>query len=369
MGNITPTGIAGGRYVSLCLLVGLLAIVACTPRSAAPTGGAPRAESNAVSVEDFYRGKTVTIVVGYAPGGGFDTTARVLARHMGDHLPGHPAFVVENMDGAGSLVAVNYLYNVAKPDGLSFGTFNEQQVLNQVTGIEGVQFDARKLSWIGSASGNTPLCSIRADSRYQSGRDLLRSDLPPLVVGGTAPGANTDDFPKLLNSLLGTNFKLVSGYRGSADIRLATEAGEVEGICWSLEALESGAPQWIENRFISIPIYEGGAQNTTLEARFPNAIRAEDLTTDEAVRRLIRAANAPGDIAKPFAGPPGIPPDRLQTLRDAFKETVADPAFLADAEQAKLTIVATFGEDTARIVGEILDLPPDLAARLAEIRK
>src|SRR4051794_14759089 len=189
------------RKAVWAVTVVFLLLVACTPK-AAPTGaGGPEAAN--VSPDDFYRGKTVTIVVGYAPGGGFDSIARVLARHLPDHLPGKPTIVVENMDGAGSLVAANYLFNAAKPDGLTFGTFNEQQVLNQLTDADGIQFDARRFSWIGSASGNTPLCSIRADSRYQSGRDLLRQDLPPLVIGGTAPGANTDDFPKLLNALLG----------------------------------------------------------------------------------------------------------------------------------------------------------------------
>ncbi len=356
------------RCAPVLLAALLFAATACASRTAS-SGGAPARQPSVQSPAEFYAGKTVTIVVGYGPGGGFDQIARLLARHLPDHLAGSPAVVVQNMDGAGSLVAANYLYNVAKPDGLTFGTFNEQQVLNQATAAEGIQFDARKFSWIGSALGNTPVCSIRSDSPYKSAADLLRRDLPPLVVGGTAPGANTDDFPKLLNAVLGTNFKLVSGYRGSADIRLAIEAGEVDGICWSREALQSGAPEWIATGFISVPIYEAAQRDPALEAEFPGATRVEELTTDEAIRRLVRAANAPGDISKPFAGPPGIPADRLQALREAFKATMEDPAFLAEAERAHMTIVPTFGDRTEQIVKEILDLPPDLARRLAEIRR
>jgi tripartite-type tricarboxylate transporter receptor subunit TctC len=318
---------------------------------------------------DFYRGKTVTIIVGYAPGGGYDTTARLVAKHLGSHLPAQPNVIVENMDGAGSLIAANHLYKVARPDGLTIGLFNEQQILNQATGADGVQFDARRFGWIGSALKNTPLCSIRADSPYKNGNDLLRQDLPPLVLGGTGPGANTDDFPKLLTAVFGMNIKLVSGYRGSAEIRLATETKEVDGLCWSLEALEAGAPSWLETQFVTIPIYQASQPDSALEARFPTARRAEDLAKSDQERQLIRAANAPGEFSRPFVAPPGVAAERLQALRAAYKATMEDPAFLADAQQARLTIAPTFGDDTARIANQVLDLPPEQARRLAEIRK
>ncbi|HZT07351.1 MAG TPA: tripartite tricarboxylate transporter substrate-binding protein [Chloroflexota bacterium] len=162
----------------LAFMVLLCAAVACSPRSGS-MGAAPAPEVSALSPSDFYAGKTLTIIVGYGPGGGFDQVARLLARHLPDHLAGSPTVVVQNMDGAGSLVAANFLYNAAKPDGLTIGTFNEQQVLNQITAADGVQFDARKFSWIGSALGNTPICSVRADSPYKTAADLLRHDLPP----------------------------------------------------------------------------------------------------------------------------------------------------------------------------------------------
>lgn len=354
----------------------LLALSACGPRTGAAPPAAARAatgraagEQGAQTAADFYRGKTMTIVVGYGAGGGFDSTARVLAKHLGSHIPGNPNIVVENMDGAGSLIAANHLYNVAKPDGLTIGTFNEQQVLNQTIGMDGVQFDARKFSWIGSALKNTTACTIRADSPYKKAEDFLRKDLPPLLLGGTAPGANTDDFPKLLAALFGTNLRLVSGYRGTADIRLATESREVDGMCWSWESLQATAKHWLDTDFITLPIYQAQERHPKLEERFPNARRAEDLVADEQTKKLIRAANAPGDISKPFVGPPGIPADRLKALQDAFTATMQDPAFLTDTEQARLEIDSNSGEKTAQIVNEILSLPPDLAKRLTEIRK
>jgi tripartite-type tricarboxylate transporter receptor subunit TctC len=348
-----------------------LLVVACGPRTAAPGGGSGPTGRQA-QVQDpaeFYRGKTVTVIVGYAPGGGYDTVARLVAKYLGGHMPGQPNVIVENMDGAGSLIAANHLFSVARPDGLTIGLFNEQQILNQATGVEGVQFDGRRFGWIGSALKNTPLCSIRSDSPYRTGNDLLRHDLPPLVLGGTGPGANTDDFPKLLTAMYGTNIKLVSGYRGTADIRLATETREVDGLCWSLEALEVGAPSWLETQFVIVPIYQASQADPALEARFPTARRAEDLAKSDDERQLIRAANAPGEVSRPFVAPPGVPAERLQALRAAFKATLEDPAFLADAQQARMTIAPTFGEDTARIVNQVLDLAPEQAKRLAEIRK
>lgn len=351
--------------------VSLLLLLACAPATGAPPPGAgaraPAAGPEAVG--DFYRGKTVTVVVGFAAGGGFDTTARLVARHLAKHMPGNPTVVVENMEGAGSLIATNHLYNVAKPDGLTIGVFNELQVLNQLTGAEGVQFDGRKFGWVGNAQRTTVACTVRADSPYTTAQDLSRRDLPPLVLGGTGPGADTHDFPKVLIGALGANIKLVLGYTGTGPIRLAVESREVEGMCWAYESVLATAQNWLETNFINVFIYQSRARDQRIEQRFPNARRAEDLTDDAGAKSLLRATTAPGAMAKPFAAPPGVPPDRLKALQDAFAATVKDPAFLAEAEQARLDIDPNPGPETQRIVNEILDLAPDLARRLGEIRK
>jgi tripartite-type tricarboxylate transporter receptor subunit TctC len=333
--------------------------------SASPAAGAPSSES----VADFYRGKTITIIVGLAPGGGFDTTARLLAKHMGKHVPGNPNFIVENMDGAGSLLALNHVYNVARPDGLTMGTFNELQVLNQVTGAEGVQFDARKLGWVGSAVKATTACTIRADSPYRVPEDLVRKDLPPLVLGGIGAGSNTDDFPKVLTGVLGANIRLVSGYTGTSTIRLAVESKEVDGLCWSYESVASTAKNWLDTNFIRVIVYQSNERAPKVETPFPTAKRAEDLTTDPQSKAVIRASMAPGAISKPFVVPPGVPPERFQALRDAFWATMQDPEFQADSEQARQDLDPSPGDVTERVVNEILGLSPELARRLAEIRK
>lgn len=350
----------------------MLLAAGCAPRTGAPARAVPQEGASAPSmkaVEDFYRGKTITIVVGFAAGGGFDATARILANYLGRYIPGEPDVIVQNMDGAGSLIAANHLYNVAKPDGLTIGTFNEVQLLNQVLGVEGVQFDARNFGWVGNAILNTTACTIRSDSPYQTAQDLRRKDLPPLIVGGTAPGANTDDFPKLLNLTLGMNFRVVSGYAGSAPIRLATDAGEVQGMCWSYESLLSTGRHWVETDFIRLPLYQSAERNSKLEEQYPYAVRAEDLTDDPQAKRLLRAQTAANAISKPFVAPPGVPPERLKALQDGFWAAMQDPALLAQAEKARLDFDPKPAAKTEGIVKELLSLPPDLVEKLKEVQK
>jgi tripartite-type tricarboxylate transporter receptor subunit TctC len=347
----------------------LSVLAGCGPRTAAPGASQGRGQSQAQTVEEFYRGKTVSIIVGLAPGGGFDTVARLVARHLGNHIPGNPSVIVENMDGAGSLLAANHLFSVAKPDGLTAGVINELQVINQLTGTEGVQFDARKYGWIGSVQKDSVACTIRADSPYKTAQDLLRQDLPPLIVGATGPGTSTHDFPKALIGSLGANMRVVSGYGGSAPIRLATESREVEGLCWAYESVLSTAAHWMDTGFATLIVYQANDPDPRIEQRYPGVPRAEDLAPNEQARRLLRAATAPTGMSKPFLTPPGVPADRLQALQKAFEATMKDPAFKAEAEQAKVEIDFNTGAETERIVKEILDLPPDLAARLADMRK
>lgn len=339
------------------------------PAAGGQPGGAQAGGTSSQSVADFYRGKTITIIVGYAPGGGFDTNARLVAKHLGSHLPGNPNVVVENMDGAASMIAANHLFNVDKPDGLTLGVFNELLTMNQLTGAEGVQFDARKFSWIGSAQQSHTACTIRSDSPYKTAQDFTRKDLPPLVLGGTGPGAQTDDFPKLLIALMGANIKLVTGYRGTADIRLAVDSHEVDGMCWSFESVPSTAGAWLESKSINVPIYQSRDAPTQILGYFPNAARAEDLVPDPTAKQLLRAGTAADAMGKPFAAPPGMPADRLQALRDAFTATVQDPAFQADAAQAKQDVAPHSGQEVEQIVNDLLNLDPALAKRLAEIRK
>jgi tripartite-type tricarboxylate transporter receptor subunit TctC len=323
---------------------------------------------NPEEIARFYRGKTVTMIVSFAPGGGFDTIARIIARHMPNHIPGNPNFVVENMDGAGSLIGANHLYNIAKPDGLTFGTFNEVQVINQLTNMDGVQFDARKYGWLGSVQQASTTCTIRSDSPYNTHQDLKRRDLPPLVFGGTAAGAATDDLPKMLDTVLGANVKLVSGYGGTAPIRLAVESREVDGLCWTWDSVRSTAQRWLDDKYVKAIVYQAPERDPRVEEYFPDAVRVEDLVDDPQSKAIIRAGMAPQAISKPFVTPPGLPPARLKALQEAFKATMEDPAFLAEMEQARQEVHPKTGDAALAVVNEILGLPPQLATRLAQIR-
>lgn len=353
------------------IALGLMLLTACgragAPRAEAQPGAPAQADPQAMA--DYFRGKTITIIVGLGPGGGFDTIARVLAKHMGKHVPGNPNVVVENMEGAGSMLATNHLFNVVKPDGLTFGTFNELQVINQLSEVDGVQFDARRFSWIDSAQRAATTCTIRADSPYKTAQDLQRRDLPPLILGGTGPGAATDDYPKLMTALAGANIRLVSGYQGTAQIRLATESREVDGMCWSYDSVVSTAPRWLDDNFVIVPVYQARERNARILEKFPNAVRLEDIVQDPAAKRMIQIVGAPQEISKPFAAPPGVPANVLQTLRKAFVDTMNDPDHQADIAQARLEVIPRTGEEVEQIVNEVLNTDRATARRLADIRK
>jgi hypothetical protein len=189
------------------------------------------------------------------------------------------------------------------------------------------------------------------------------------VLGGTAPGAETDNIPLLLSQVLGANTRLVSGYNGTSEIRLAVESREVDGLCWSYTSVTSTAGNWLDTNFVKVPIYQWPEPDQKIEQRFPGAKRLEELVSDEPSRALIRAVTATAKISKPFAVPPKLPADRLKALQDAFIETMRDPEFLADAEQARLDVVPNPGPETTRAINEVLALPADMAAKLAEILK
>jgi tripartite-type tricarboxylate transporter receptor subunit TctC len=273
------------------------------------------------------------------------------------------------MEGAGSILAANNVYNVAKPDGLTLGVFNEQMVTNQLIGAEGVQFDARKYGWVGNAQKVNPACTIRADSPYKTAEDLGRKDLPPLIFGATGPGSDTYDFAKLVIVTTGANARVVSGYSGTATIRLAVDGREADGLCWAWDSVLSTAKNWLDSGAINVPIYQAPEADPKIEQLFPTARRLEDLTNDEDTKRLIRASTAASRIAKPFVAPPGVPAERLAALQEAFIAATKDPDLQTDAEQARFEINPNTGEQAAQIVNEILSLPPELTKRLADIRK
>ena len=312
------------------------------------------AGSGEARAQSFYEGKTIRLVVGFAPGGGFDTYARVLSRHMGRHIPGNPTVVVENMTGAGSLISANHLYRVAKPDGLTIGHFNGGLFLGQALGQPGIEFDARKFELIGAPIKEDSVCALTRASGITSVEKWMAAKTP-VKLGGVAPGGTPDANARILKAALGLPIQLVSGYKGTAEIRLAASSGEVAGACWSWESMRSTWRSALDSGEV-VAVLQTSSRTFPDLSGIPLALGLAK--TDEA-RQLIKVGiqNAAA-FARPLALPPGTPKDRVLVLRKAFQETLKDPAFLAEAEKAKLTLDPATAEDLERMVAEALALEP-----------
>lgn len=306
-----------------------------------------------------FAGKTVTIIVGYKPGGGYDATARLLARHLPKHLPGKPTVIVQNMPGGNSIIAANHMYNVAKPDGLTIGTFNRNLPIAQLTGVQGVKFDVRKFAWIGSAANETTILAIRADLPYKT-FDELRKAKEPVVIGSTGPGANTHDFPLLLKDLLGVNLKIVSGYSSSADIMLAVERKEVDGRAGSLTSLRPFIDRNLVRPVIRARSTEPGLEKLPVDESFAPNPKA---------KAIMALRSAPEQVARPYVLPPKTPDAIVRAMRDAFAKAVKDPELLAEAKKAQMDIQLTSGDEAVKILSEVLQQPKDIVEEFSKYIK
>lgn len=332
------------------------AIVAASAASAAA----------AATEEDFYRGKVVRIVVGFSPGGGFDTYARTLSRYMGKYLPGNPTVVVENMTGAGSLIAANHIYKVAKPDGLTIGAFNGNQILAQLVGGPGIAFDARKMEWMGAPGYNHDLCLLSQKTGIAGAEQWLASKTP-FKLAGSAPGATTDDVAKVLKESIGLPARLIAGYKGTADMRIAVESGEVDGICgFSWASVRTTWRKAIESKEVSIILQSAPRAHADL----PKVPLSIGFAKTAEARQLIEAGiHQPSAITYSYSIPPGTPKERVQTLRRAFIQTVKDGEFLSDAAKANLEIAPASGEEVERLIQNLFKTPDSVVAKLKEVLK
>lgn len=316
--------------------------------------------SGPVLAQSFYEGKTVRIVVGLAPGGGFDTYARLIGRHLGKHIPGNPTVIVDNMPGAGSLVMTNWLFKVAKPDGLTIGHFDGALVLGQALGQPGIEFDARKFVYLGAAAREDVACSLSKASGITS-IEQWRAAKTPVKFGGLNPGATPNNAAQTLKAALGLPIQVVSGYKGTSGIRLAVESGEVAGACWSWQSMRATWRKALEAGEVA-PVIQIVAKPF---ADLPNVPLAINLATTDEARQLIRAGvQSAGAFARPFAVTPGTPKDRVEVLRKALQDTLKDPAFLADAEKARLAIDPATGDEMTELVNEVFALDPAVLAKL-----
>jgi tripartite-type tricarboxylate transporter receptor subunit TctC len=319
--------------------------------------------SSRSATDEFYKGKTIRIVVGFAAGGGFDTYSRVIGRHMGKFIPGNPSIIVENMTGAGSLVAANHVYKVAKPDGLTIGHFIGGLIMQQVMGGSGIEFDARKFGMIGVPVKENVVCALRKESGITSMEGWLAAKTP-VKLGGTAPGSTTDDVVKILKETIGLPIQLVSGYKGTADIRLAADSGELAGGCWAWESVKV---TWR-------PALQSGDVVVVLQAipkshpELPSVPLAIDYAKTDDAKKLIDAGIHDTQIfTRPYVLPPGTPKERLQILRKAFLDTFKDKEFLAEAEKSKLDVDPIPGEQVEKIVDGLFKLDPSTLAKLKQI--
>jgi tripartite-type tricarboxylate transporter receptor subunit TctC len=326
-------------------------------------GAAGRAEA-ASAGEDFYRGKVIRFVVGFSPGGGFDTFARTVSRHMGKYVPGNPSVVVENMTGAGSLIAANHVYNVAKPDGLTIGAFNGNQILAQLVGGQGIAFDARKMEWMGAPGYNHDLCLLSRKTGVANAEQWLASKTV-FKLAGSAPGATTDDVAKVLKEAIGFPLRLIAGYKGTADMRVAVESGEVDGMCgFSWVSVRTTWRKALDNNLVSIMVQSAPKAHADL----PNVPLTISLAKTAEARQLIEAGvHQPSAITYSYSIPPGTPKNRVQTLRQAFSQTVKDAEFLAEANKANLEIAPASGAEIEQAIKKLFDTPPAVVAKLKEI--
>jgi len=316
-----------------------------------------------VRAQSFYEGKTLRINVGFAAGGGFDTYARVLSRHLGKHIPGNPTIVVDNMPGAGSLIAANHLFRVAKPDGLTVAHFNGVLFLGQILGQAGIEFDARRFELIGAALKEDVTCAMTKASGITSVEKWMAAKTP-VKLGGVAPGAAPDNTARILKVALGLPIQVVSGYKGTSEIRLAAEGGEVAGSCWGWDSMRA---TWRRALDVgdAVPVLQVVAKGFPDLPNVPLAISFAK--TDEA-RRLIQVGiHYTGAFTRPFVLPPGTPKERVQILRRAFQETLKDKALLAEADKAKLALDPVTAEELDKMVAELFTLDPALLAKLKEV--
>ena len=297
----------------------------------------------------YFEGKRITLVVGTNPGGGYDNTARIIAKNLGKYIPGNPTIIIENMPGAGHMIAANYIYNIAKPDGLTIGTYNRGLPFAQITKVEGVRFDIRKYSWIGSVTTEPTVFLIRSDLPYKTVDDL-RKIKDPIAVATEGLGTSGHQFPILLKEFVGLNLKLVV-YPSGSDSRLAIERKEADGRAGSY----SSEKRYVD-RGLFLPLIRGRVSLPEIDRLPVN----EDLTTDKKGKTIMAMLASVDGIARPFMCPPGTPANVMSILRDAFAKVTKDPELNEDAKKLMMTIEYTPADECLKVLNYLLNQPEDI---------
>jgi tripartite-type tricarboxylate transporter receptor subunit TctC len=313
--------------------------------------------------ETSFQGQTLRIVVGFTSGGGFDTYSRAIARHLGKHIPGHPNIIVENMPGAGSLIAANYTFNQAKPDGLTMGNFIGGLVMGQILGNAAAKFAAQKFEWIGAPGRADEVCALTKASGVTS-VDRWMASKAPVKLGSTGAGSDTYDVPRVLQAALGLPIQIVVGYKGTAEVRLAAEGGEVAGICTDWNSIRSTWRNLLDAGDMSVVLQATPKAHLDLPAA-PTAI---SLGKNEESRWLIQSGiHDQSALLRPYALPPGTPKERVKTLRKALQDTMRDPEFMSEAKKSNLAIDPVSGEELDKIIAGLIKMEASQRGKLKEI--
>jgi tripartite-type tricarboxylate transporter receptor subunit TctC len=319
--------------------------------------------ASAETVEQFYRGKTITLQVGYGPGGGYDTYARLFARFVGRFIPGNPSVVVQNVPGAGSLRLTNIIWNAAPRDGLIIAAIGREQVFAPLYDLPGVHFDATKMNWIGNLDSAASLCVSWHTAPFKTIEDVRHR---VMVVGSTGPASLTTVLPTALNEVLGYKFKVVSGYPGGNAVNLALERGEIQGRCsWSFPSIMSTRPNWVKDKLIRF-LAVSGIERIPEYPEVPTVLELAKKERDRQVLELIISSEV---MARPLVAPPEVPAARLAALRKAFSDTVHDPKFVAQAKQAKLELSPMDWKQMTATIKRLYATPKPLIAAAVEIVK
>ncbi|MCZ6620609.1 MAG: hypothetical protein O7C72_01725 [Deltaproteobacteria bacterium] len=312
---------------------------------------------------EFFKGKTITFVVGFSAGGGFDTYTRLIARHFGKHIPGNPGMVVQNRAGAGSLIAANYIYNRAKRDGTVIGNWIGGLLLKEALGDKSIKFTGSKFNWLGTPTPDDGVCALTKASGIKNIDDWFASKRP-IKIGATAPGSSTDDPPKLVREAIGLPMKVVEGYGGTAKIRLAAESGEIDGGCWAWQSIKVTWRKGIESGNVR-PILQLTLKSHPELKHVPLAMKYAKTADARALLKV--ASDAHSAAVRPYSLPPGVPKDRVRILQKAFMATMRDPALLKEAKKSNLEITPIDGPATGKVLANLGKYDPAMISRLKEI--
>ena len=323
-----------------CIVAGVLALLLALPANA----------------QSFYEGKTITIVTSTGVGGTYDVTARLISRHMPRFIPGKPTMVVQNMPGGGNVLATNFMYTIAPKDGTSIATVHNAMPLHQVLGGQGVRFDAGKFEWLGSSGAENEVILVWHTTGIRTLDEVKKREV---ILGGTGAGSGIVIIPRLMNALLGTRFKIVTGYKSSEDVNLALQRGEIEARAFSLISITAQRGEWLRDKKITI-LAQVGARRAH---EIPDIPLVTELARSEDDRQIFKLMSSAPGLGRPYLAPPGVPADRLAILRSAFAATMKDKAFLAEAEKLQIDIDPIGAADITQLVLDTVNAPAAIVAK------